>query len=121
MPAGVAKCGNSDIRGQRTRSGEGSTSLGRRETFREARRRLPCLTIKDSACARVLRMGEGLCSGCTDEIHAPTCMRCVQCTQHATETGAAELPGPTPACVVCGQAPPAQQPVRVAAGHPRLA
>ena len=34
------------IRGQRTRSGEGSTSLGRRETFREARRRLPCLTIK---------------------------------------------------------------------------
>src|SRR2546426_6136751 len=46
MPAGVAKCGNSDIRGQRTRSGEGSTSLGRRETFREARRRLPCLTIK---------------------------------------------------------------------------
>ena len=26
-----------------------------------------------------------MCSGCTDEIHAPTCMRCVQCTQRARE------------------------------------
>src|SRR5947209_16925911 len=47
----------------------------------------PVLRSRDSACARVLRMGEGLCSGCTDEIHAPTCMRSVQCTQRATETG----------------------------------
>ena len=36
-----------------------------------------------------------MCSGCTDEIHAPTCMRCVQCTQHATETGVSEILGGT--------------------------